>query len=129
MIKKIRKQTLADLYKETFATTIKFIGESNFKVAGKKIYIILDTITISLEFIGTDLAFNILYLNMFTKHGVIDQNVTPLTLILKKSEFNKENKYIKIIQDAAAWSEELDVEDLNALNALLLNYITVAKNI
>ena len=91
------KQTMEELFKQTFSDSIQNIGEENVYFIGKKMYIKTEKVIISVEFVGTEMAYNILDVRAFSIYGIIDQNVTPLKNIFKETKLpNGEEKCVKM---------------------------------
>jgi hypothetical protein len=124
------KQTMEELFKQTFSDSIQNIGEANVYFIGKKMYIKTEKVIISVEFVGTEMAYNILDVRAFSIYGIIDQNVTPLKNIFKETKLpNGEEKCVKmqilsgITGDYSPVWNSLTDEDKNTLNNFLSNYI------
>jgi hypothetical protein len=134
----IKKQKMEDLFKETFEQTIVFYGEENFFFCGKKMYVKLkNSLVISVDFQGTDIAYNSIVLMVCNKYGILDQNITPFKLIFResKSEIGSEKMInVKQILNAtgeytSVWVTKLSDEDVLSLNNHLITYIELFSSL
>ncbi len=64
------KQTMEELFKQTFSDSIQNIGEANVYFIGKKMYIKTEKVIISVEFVGTEMAYNILDVRAFSIYEI-----------------------------------------------------------
>lgn len=129
----LKKQRMEDLYRETFAEAIRHYGENKFFFCGKKMYIrFKNQIIISVDWQGTETAFNNIVLMAIDKYGILDQNITAFKLLFKesKSDDNGQEKVVNIRvalnatgEYTAVWSSPLSENDLMAINNYLLTYV------
>ena len=128
----LKKQQIEQLYRETFAAAISLYGEQNFFFCGRKMYIrIKNKIIISVEFQGTETAFNNLILMAIDDNGILDQNITTLKMIFKESKSeNGQDKLVnlRVILNATGeyttiWPTPLSEQDLMSLNNCLMTYV------
>lgn len=129
----LKKQRMEDLYRETFAEAIRHYGENKFFFCGKKMYIrFKNQIIISVDWQGTETAFNNIVLMAIDKYGILDQNITAFKLLFKesKSDDNGQEKVVNIRvalnatgEYTAVWSSPLSEKDLMAINNYLLTYV------
>ena len=136
--KKVKKQTIETFFRETFYQSIMLLGEEHIHFCGKKMYVVVgDTIIISVEFIGTDIAFNNLVLTAMTKNGPIDQNIVPFKFIFKESKAKtgqEKSVNARMIVNATGeyttvWSGDVSQGDLTNMNQVLMNYIDAFTSI
>ncbi|WP_373266196.1 hypothetical protein [Hungatella hathewayi] len=129
----LKKQRMEDLYRETFAESINHYGENKFFFCGKKMYVrIKNQIIISVDWQGTETAFNNIVLMAIDKYGILDQNITAFKLLFKesKSEDNGQEKVVNIRvalnatgEYTVLWSSSLSEIDLMTINNYLMTYI------
>lgn len=129
----LKKQRMEDLYRETFAEAIRHYGENKFFFCGKKMYIrFKNQIIISVDWHGTETAFNNIVLMAIDKYGILDQNITAFKLLFKesKSDDNGQEKVVNIRvalnatgEYTAVWSSPLSENDLMAINNFLMTYV------
>lgn len=129
----LKKQRMEDLYRETFAEAIKHYGEHNFFFCGRKMYIrVKNQIIISVDWQGTETAFNNIVLMAIDKYGILDQNITAFKVLFKesKSENNGQEKVVSIRvalnatgEHTILWSSPLTESDLMAINNFLMTYV------
>lgn len=138
MGKKIKKQSIEAFFKETFSQTIMLLGEEHVHFCGKKMYIVVEkTIIISVEFAGTDIAFNNLVLTAMTHNGPIDQNIIPFKFIFKESKAKtgqEKSVNARMIVNATGeyttiWSGDVSQGDITNINQVLMNYIDAFTSI
>ena len=136
--KSIKKQTMEGLFKTTFKEVINSVNESNVYICGRKMYILLENkIIISIEFTGTQQAFNNVVLMALCKNSIIDQNITPLFMIFKESKLPSGMEKLvnsKIVYGATGeysfvWSADLSESDSMSLNNFVLNYIELFNSL
>jgi len=133
----IKKQTAEQLFKNTFQDAISQIGESNVFYCGTKMYIKTNSVIISVEFIGTNTAFNNLVLTAMNTNGPIDKNITPLSMIFNESKGKSGQEKLvslRVILNVTGeytimWSSELSDDDKMNLNNSLMNYIELFSNL
>ena len=127
-----KQKKIEELFRETFAQTIDFYGSDNFYFCGKKMYVKLkNSFVVSVDFQGTDIAYNLISLMVCNKAGILDQNITPFKMIFKesKSEIGHEKMInLKQILNATGeysviWVTDMPEKDLEDLNNHLINYI------
>ena len=126
-----RQKKMETIYKELFSETIDYLGKGSFFFCGKKMYIRLKSCVISVDFIGTETAFNTMVLETITKSGVIDRNVTPLKMIFRSSKGESgQEKLIayRVLYNqtgicTATWSENPTAQDISDINELIRTYI------
>lgn len=129
----IKRQTIEQLFKETFSEAITHYGENNIFFCGKKMYVrIKGKVIISVELQGTDTAFNHIVLMAIDKNGILDQNITPFKMLFKesKSEESGQEKLVnlRVVLNATGeysiiWPSKLLESDLMALNNFLMTYV------
>ncbi|RHB42260.1 hypothetical protein DW886_17220 [Enterocloster aldenensis] len=129
----LKKQRMEDLYRETFAEAIKHYGEQKFFFCGRKMYIRLkNQIIISVDWQGTETAFNNIVLMAIDKYGILDQNITAFKVLFKesKSENNGQEKVVSIRvalnatgEHTVLWSSPLTENDFMAINNFLMTYV------
>lgn len=127
----IKKQDAEGLFKETFDDVITQLGVSKIFYCGRKMYVRLNKVIISVEFVGTSTAFSSIVLTASTLNGIIDQNVTPLSMIFKESKISSgQDKIVNLRmvinmtgEYTIVWSCELTADDKMRLNNFLMNYI------
>lgn len=133
----IKKQNAEGLFKETFGDVITQLGAARIFYCGRKMYIRLNKVIISVEFVGTTTAFSNIVLTASTLNGVIDQNVTPLSMIFKESKIaSGQDKIVNLRmvinmtgEYTIVWSCELTDDDRMRLNNFLMNYIELFSGI
>lgn len=127
----IKKQDAEGLFKETFDDVITQLGVSKIFYCGRKMYVRLNKVIISVEFVGTSTAFSSIVLTASTLNGIIDQNVTPLSMIFKESKISSgQDKIVNLRmvinmtgEYTIVWSCDLTADDKMRLNNFLMNYI------
>lgn len=127
----IKKQDAEGLFKETFDDVITQLGVSKIFYCGRKMYVRLNKVIISVEFVGTSTAFSSIVLTASTLNGIIDQNVTPLSMIFKESKISSgQDKIVNLRmvinmtgEYTMVWSCDLTADDKMRLNNFLMNYI------
>lgn len=131
MEKYILKHQQADaLFKETFSIVIEQFGNDRIHYIGRKMYINLGPVIISVEFTGATSACGNIAVSAITKQGIIDQNITPFAMIFKESK--SKSGLDKLVNLKVAlnvtgeytyvWSCELPEEDKVNLNHFVLEY-------
>lgn len=129
--KYILKHQQADaLFKETFSIVIEQFGNDRIHYIGRKMYINLGPVIISVEFTGATSACGNIAVSAITKQGIIDQNITPFAMIFKESK--SKSGLDKLVNLKVAlnvtgeytyvWSCELPEEDKVNLNHFVLEY-------
>lgn len=127
----LKIQTMEDLYKELFQETITMYGIKHFYFCGKKMYVKINDIIISLEMQGTEIAYNVFVLMAICKNGILDQNITPLKILIKNSKGESGQEKLVNLRVAvnvsgtytALWTAELTEQDKMDINEYLRNYI------
>jgi len=127
----IKKQKAEGLFRETFADVIQQFGEANVFFCGRKMYIRINNAIISIEFAGTATAFSNVILTAMTAHGILDQNITPLSMLFTESKAKSgQDKLVnlRVILNVTGeytlvWSCDLSDEDKMSLNDFVINYV------
>ena len=126
----IKKQNAEMFFKETFHDVIEQFGISNIFFCGRKMYIRIKKIIISVEFTGTNMAFSNIVLMVTGQNGIIDQNITPLNMIFKESKVKSvQDKIVNIRvvmnmtgEYSMVWSCDLTDNDLMNINNIVISY-------
>lgn len=134
----IKKQNMESLFRETFHLVVEQF-KNNVYFCGRKMYIKLNNIIISVDFIGTNVAYNNVMLTAASTYGVIDQNITPLSMIFKESKMESGLDKIVSLRVVAGgggkgeytviWSGDLTDGDKINLNEFIINYIELLVGI
>ena len=133
----IKKQNAEALFRESFADVIMQMGKSKVFFCGRKMYIKVGRVIISVEFAGTSTAFSSVVLTAEGPNGPIDQNSTPLSMIFRESKVKSGQEKIvnlRVIVNLTGeytmvWSCELTDEDKMNLNNFLMNYIELFSSL
>lgn len=126
----IKKQNAEMFFKETFHDVIEQFGISNIFFCGRKMYIRIKKIIISVEFTGTNMAFSNIVLMVTGQNGIIDQNITPLNMIFKESKVKSgQDKIVnlRVVMNmtgeySMVWSCDLTDNDLMNINNIVISY-------
>lgn len=127
----IKKQNAETFFKETFHDVIEQFGISNVFFCGRKMYIRVKNVIVSVEFTGTNMAFSNLVLMATGLNGIIDQNITPLTMIFKESKIKSgQDKIVnlRVVMNmtgeySMVWSCDLTDSDLMNINNIVISYL------
>lgn len=133
----VKKQQAEALFRDTFADTIRSVGMENVYFVGKKMYIRANRVIVSVEFSGTATAFNTIVLTAMCINGVIDQNITPLSMLFKDSKgVDGQEKIVtlRVILNLTGeytfvWTEDLNDGDKFALNNCLMSYVELFSDL
>ena len=127
----IKKQNAETFFKETFHDVIEQFGSSNIFFCGTKMYIRVKNLIISVEFTGTNMAFSNIVLMATGLNGIIDQNITPLTMIFKESKIKSgQDKIVnlRVVMNmtgeySMVWSCDLADSDMMNINNIVISYV------
>ena len=127
----IKKQNAETFFKETFHVVIEQFGSSNIFFCGRKMYIRVKNVIISVEFTGTNMAFSNIVLMATGLNGIIDQNITPLTMIFKESKIKSgQDKIVnlRVVMNmtgeySMVWSCDLTDSDMMNINNIVISYV------
>ena len=132
----IVKQNMEMFFKETFYDVISQFEDSVY-FCGRKMYIKLNHIVISIDFQGTNVAYNTIVLTASSTYGIIDQNITPFCLIFKESKISSGLEKIvnlKVVlgitgEYTVVWSAPLTDSDKININNFIINYVELFSNL
>lgn len=133
----IKKQKAEQLFRDTFRDAILQFREPNVYFIGRKMYIKVGRVIVSVEFAGNNTAFNNIILTAMSIDGIIDQNITPMSMLFTKSKAG--NGHDKIVnlrmilsttgEHTYIWTGELEDEDIMNLNNFLINYVELFSSL
>lgn len=133
----VKRQNAEALFRESFADVIMQVGESKVFFCGRKMYIKVGRVIISVEFAGTNTAFSSVILTAEGPNGPIDQNATPLSMIFRESKVKSGQEKIvnlRVVinmtgEYTMVWSCDITDEDKMNLNNFLMNYIELFSSL
>ena len=94
-------------------------------------YIRVKNVIISVEFTGPNMAFSNIVLMATGLNGIIDQNITPLTMIFKESKIKSgQDKIVnlRVVMNmtgeySMVWSCDLTDSDMMNINNIVISYV------
>lgn len=119
-------------FKETFKDTIEQYGEENAFFIGKKMYLRIEENILSVDFIGPSAtASNQLALTLIRKEGPIEQNISPLSSILRETKIKTGTEKVVTFkmfvnqtgEYTMMWNAPLSKEDYMKLNNAVISFI------